>query len=101
MKRILRTAGLLAAGLACVGVSAASYMIFRKPAVAPALDIRVEMTPERIGRGKYIFTVSDCSGCHSARDFTRFGGPSVEGHVGEGMEFPKELGLPGRIASRN
>ena len=98
MKRILKAAG---AAIACVGVSAASYMVLRKPAVAPPLDIKVEMTPERIARGKYIFTVSDCSGCHSGRDFSRFGGPVREGQLGQGMEFPKELGLPGRIASRN
>jgi mono/diheme cytochrome c family protein len=94
-------AGLAIAGMACVGVAAASYMLLRKPAVAPPLDIQVEMTPERIARGKHIFTVSDCNGCHSGRDFSRFGGPVVPGQVGWGNEFPRELGLPGRIASRN
>jgi mono/diheme cytochrome c family protein len=101
MKRFWKTAGLALGGMACVGVAAASYVLVRKPAIAPPLDIKVEMTPERIARGKYIFTVSDCSGCHSARDFSRFGGPVVEGRIGEGFEFPSELGLPGRVASRN
>jgi mono/diheme cytochrome c family protein len=59
------------------------------------------MTPERIARGKYIFTVADCDGCHSGRDFKRFGGPVIEGQRGWGVEFPKEMGLPGRIAARN
>jgi hypothetical protein len=59
------------------------------------------MTPERIARGKYIFTVSDCDGCHSPRDFSRFGGPVIEGQRASGFEFPKEVRLPGRIASRN
>src|SRR5262245_39487465 len=92
MNRVLKAAGLVIGGIACVGVSAASYMVLRKPASAPALDIKVEMTPERIARGKYIFTVSDCTGCHSGRDFGRFGGPVVEGQIGQGMEFPKEMG---------
>jgi cytochrome c2 len=92
---------LAAAAAVWVAASGATYLALRQPAAARPLDLKVEMTPERIARGKHIFTVSDCSGCHSARDFTRFGGPVVQGHVGEGVEFPKELGLPGRIASRN
>jgi hypothetical protein len=101
MKRVWKAAGLVIGGIACVGVSAASYMVMRKPAIAPPLDIKVEMTPERIARGKYLFTVSDCNGCHSGRDFSRFGGPVIESQMGQGFEFPKELGMPGRIASRN
>jgi mono/diheme cytochrome c family protein len=101
MIRIVKFAGLTLAAVACVGVSGAAYLVLRKPAIAPPVDIQVEMTPERIARGKHIFAISDCTGCHSARDFSRFGGPAIEGRVGEGMEFPKELGLPGRIASRN
>jgi mono/diheme cytochrome c family protein len=92
----------LTAGAAvCVAAFGASYLLLRKPAMARPLNLKVEMTPERIARGKYIFTLADCNGCHSAREFTRFGGPVRSGHIGEGVEFPKEMGLPGRIASRN
>lgn len=101
MRRVLKAVGLVVGGIACVGVAGASYMLMRKPVVAPPLDIKVELTPERIARGKYIFTLSDCNGCHSGRDFSRFGGPPVEGRIGWGNEFPKELGMPGRIASAN
>src|SRR5215831_1166779 len=100
VRRLMKVAGLLVSGIAFVGVAGASYMLLRKPATAAPLDIRVEMTPERIARGKYIFTVSDCDGCHSGRDFSRFGGPVIPGQKGIGVEFPKELGMPGRIASR-
>jgi mono/diheme cytochrome c family protein len=101
MKRVWKAAGLVIGGIACVGIAAASYMVMRKPSMAPPLDIKVEMTPERIARGKYLFTLSDCNGCHSGRDFSRFGGPVIESQMGQGVEFPKELGMPGRIASRN
>jgi mono/diheme cytochrome c family protein len=101
MRRYLKAAGLTIGAIACAGTAAAGYMLLRKPAIAPPLDIKVEMTPERIARGKYIFTVSDCAGCHSGRDFSRFGGPVVASQAGWGNEMPKELGLPGRIASRN
>jgi mono/diheme cytochrome c family protein len=101
MKNAIKMAGLVLAGAICVGVAAASYMVFRKPAIAPPLDRKVEMTPARIARGKYLFTLSDCNGCHSGRDFSRFDGPVIESQRGQGVEFPKEMGLPGRIASRN
>jgi mono/diheme cytochrome c family protein len=94
-------AGLAIGGIVCMGAAGAGYMLVKRPAVAPPLPVKVEMTPERIARGKYIFTVSDCSGCHSGRDFSRFGGPVIESQLGQGFEFPRELGMPGRIASRN
>jgi len=59
------------------------------------------MTPERIARGKYIFALADCSGCHSARDFTRFGGPVVEHGLGKGFIFPREMGAPGLLVAGN
>jgi hypothetical protein len=88
-------------GALCVAAAGATYMVFRKPAMAPPPDVKVQMTPERIARGRYLFTVSDCNGCHSGRDFSRFDGPVIESQRGQGVEFPKEMGLPGRIASRN
>jgi mono/diheme cytochrome c family protein len=58
-------------------------------------------TPERLARGKYIFeAVADCGGCHSIRDFTRFGGPVVPGGQGKGQTI-EEAGLPGRIVAPN
>jgi hypothetical protein len=78
------------------------YLYLRKPAVAPPLAIRVEMTPERIERGRFLFQkMADCEGCHSERDFTRFGGPVTPGGLGKGFVFPAELGLPGTVVAPN
>ena len=78
------------------------YLYLRKPAMAPALAIRVEMTPERIERGRFLFQkLADCEGCHSERDFTRFGGPVIPGGQGKGVVFPPELGLPGTVVAPN
>lgn len=78
------------------------FLYWREPAMVPASDIKVEMTPQRIARGKYLFeNVSDCDGCHTPRDFSRFGGPVIVSGRGQGQVFPAELGLPGRVASRN
>lgn len=61
---------------------------------------RVLMTPERIARGKHLFEhVCDCAGCHSERDFTRFGGPTVK--LAVGWVFPGEMDLPGTIVAAN
>ena len=101
MKTIFKFLGAGVAVMATVAGSGFAYMYFRSPAIAPPSPVRVEMTAARIARGKYIFKLADCDGCHSPRDFTRFDGPVVESSRGQGLVFPKELGLPGMVASRN
>jgi len=78
------------------------FLVLRKPAMAAPSSIKVESTPERLERGKYIFEIlADCSGCHSERDFSRFGGPVVAGGLGKGAAFPPELGFPGTVYAPN
>jgi mono/diheme cytochrome c family protein len=85
-----------------VAVGGLGYLVLRKPASAAPSSIKVEITPARLERGKYIFEVlADCAGCHSERDFSRFGGPVVAGGLGKGMVFPRELGFPGKVAAPN
>jgi hypothetical protein len=69
--------------------------------VATPSYVFIARTPERLARGKYIFMLADCEGCHSQRDFSLFGGPTVPGRVGAGSVFPKEMGLPGLVAAPN
>ncbi|MBI3210763.1 MAG: cytochrome C [Candidatus Solibacter usitatus] len=77
-----------------------AYLSLRKPNAAPPSSIVIERTPERLARGKYLFeVVNDCDGCHSERDFTRFGNPVVT--RGKGFQFPAEMGLPGTVAAPN
>jgi cytochrome c2 len=98
-KRILGVLGLLIV-VAAGGVI--GYLYLRTPAMAPPLDVKVEMTPERIERGRQIFQeIADCDGCHSQRDFTRFDAPVVESGRGMGFVFPVELGLPGAVTAPN
>ena len=69
----------LAIVVAVTGTGVA-YLFLRKPAMAPASSIKVAMTEANIARGKYLFnTVCDCNGCHSEKDFSRFGGPVIPG----------------------
>ncbi len=80
-----------------------SYMMLAFPAVSDAPDLRVERTPERIERGRYLAEhVAMCIDCHSERDFSRFAGPVIEGTYGKGGEvFGKEMGLPGDFIASN
>jgi hypothetical protein len=77
------------------------YILIRRPSSAPPSKITVAMTPDRIERGQYLFsTLLDCDGCHSARDFSRLGGPVVAGKRGMGGFLPLE-GLPGEVNAPN
>lgn len=97
----LRILGFLVVAAMVTAVGGFSYLYFRKPATAPPLDVKVAITPARLARGKYLYNLADCDGCHSQRDFSRFNGPVVESGRGMGNVFPPELGLPGVVAPRN
>jgi hypothetical protein len=88
---------------ALVGVAGfISWFVMRGPKTAAASSIQVERSEARVARGKYIYEqLADCEGCHSERDYKKFGGPVLAGMSGSGSVFPKELGLPGLIAPPN
>lgn len=81
----------------------AGYVKFRLPNVGPAIDLNVVITPERVQHGEYLANhIAVCMDCHSTRDWTRFGGPMIEGTLGKGGEyFGEEVGIPGKIFSKN
>ena len=102
-KKIVRTFGYLVLALVVVAVVGALWLVLRRPAMVPPSSIKVSMAPDRIARGKYIFeSVSDCGGCHSQRDFTRFGGPEVPTGIGRGVILSDLVkGLPGVVVAAN
>lgn len=83
-----------------VGVTA---LKLKKPAVSPLWTERIEATPERLARGRYLAQhVTVCIDCHSQRDWSRFAGPVMEGSVGGGGErFGHDVGFPGEVESAN
>jgi hypothetical protein len=82
-------------------VGACLYLLVRRPSSAAPSKVRVGSSPERVERGRYLFTtLLDCDGCHSERDFTRLGGPMVAGTRGKGGQLPLE-GLPGEVYAPN
>ena len=101
LKTAVRVLGFLVAAVMITAVGGFSYFYFRKPAMAPPSNVKVEITPARLARGKYLYNLADCDGCHSQRDFSRFDGPVVESGRGRGTVFPPDMGLPGVVAPRN
>ena len=79
------------------------YLKHFLPGVGSAPEIKVEITPERIERGKYLaFHVAACMDCHSTRDWSKYSGPLVQGTLGKGGEvFDRKFGFPGKFTSKN
>ena len=81
-----------------------SYVKFALPDIAKAPDLKIEITPARVERGKYLANhVTQCVDCHTKRDFTKFAGPIDHQKLGEGGErFDQQnAGLPGVYYSPN
>lgn len=103
MKKLLKILGY---GLVIVIISIAGLLVYVKtmlPNVGPAPELKVEMTKEKIERGKYLANhVMLCMDCHSTRDWNLFSGPMVEGTEGKGGEtFNQSLGFPGQYVASN
>jgi mono/diheme cytochrome c family protein len=79
------------------------YLKLALPNVEMAPNLKVDMSPEKIERGKYLAnTVCVCIDCHSSRDWTKFAGPPVKGTFGKGGElFDEKFGFPGSYVSKN
>lgn len=90
--------------LAVVGIAGLlAYVKFALPKVDPATNLKVEATPERIARGKYLANhVNVCMDCHSIRDWSKYSGPLKEGTLGMGGDrFDETMGFPGVYFARN
>src|SRR5262252_2355461 len=101
VKTIVRILDLLVAAVMITAVGGFSYLYLRTPAMVPPSNITMDITPARLSRGKYLYNLADCDGCHSQRDFSRFEGPVVDSGRGRGTVFPPEMGPPGVVAPTN
>jgi mono/diheme cytochrome c family protein len=103
MKRLKKILVVFFLLLVVVVGGGAIYLKAFLPNVGAAPDLKVEITPERVERGKYLANhVCVCMDCHGTRDWTKFSGPPVEGSLGKGGElFDQKFGFPGAYYSRN
>ena len=68
--RIARILALVLGSVVVVAVGAGLYLYLRKPAMAPASNIRVDRSEDRVARGRYLFVnLCDCVTCHSEHNF--------------------------------
>ncbi len=103
LRRAFRIFGYLLVLLVTVIAGIVVYIKAALPNVGKAPELHVALTPEKIGRGKYLANaVCVCMDCHSKRDWTKYSGPMIETTTGMGGErFDQNAGFPGVFYSRN
>lgn len=103
MKKLLKILGFAVIALVVVLGGAVAFLALKPPKMRPASIEKVEATPARLARGRYItLHVADCLTCHSEVDGTRFGIPAKPGTEGKGgFPFTKALGIPGVVCAQN
>ena len=79
------------------------YLTSFLPSIDAPDDLVIEVTHERVERGRYLANeMMGCVGCHAQRDFTRFAGPIIEETKGSGGEhWSREMGFPGDLYAPN
>ncbi len=103
MRRVLKILGGIALVLV-VGIAVLiGWLAAKKPAMRVPSAEKIEATPERLARGKYLVeNVTHCLGCHSDAFFDRFAIPTRPGTEGQGgFVFDKKLSVPGVVQAQN
>lgn len=98
--KVLAIVLLVFVALAAIGVS---YLTLRKPAQRPAPAEKVELTPERVARGKYLVRhVGACLDCHSDRSLSAYALPfKLENEGAKGFVWDAKMDFPGTLAAAN
>lgn len=94
----------IAALVVLVPAVAFGYLSTMKPAQRPASAEKVDATPERVARGKYLVeTVIGCVDCHSDFDLKTYTFPPTPGSEYQGgFCFDKDnAGFPGKVCAQN
>jgi mono/diheme cytochrome c family protein len=101
MKTLLKIVGGLVVLLLVVAACGYGYLMFAFPKVPPPTAFKIEATPERLERGKYLNDhVVGCTTCHTKRDWTKFSGPVVADQLGRGGDL-FNLGPAGKLYAKN
>lgn len=103
MKSMLRILVILFTLLILVVCGAVAYVSLALPAIEAPKDLKVELTPDRVERGRYLAnSVCLCMDCHAQREWEKFAGPPKPGTLGAGGErFDRSMQFPGVFHSRN
>jgi mono/diheme cytochrome c family protein len=103
MKKVLKVIGYLLLLVAIAVGGLLTYVKTALPNVGEAEDLKIEYTPERIERGRYLaHSVTVCMDCHATRDWSKFSGPPTPGTLGKGGDrFDQSVGMPGVYTAKN
>ncbi|HVY45186.1 MAG TPA: hypothetical protein VHB21_04865 [Minicystis sp.] len=104
LRTLLKWTAIVVGSALLLLAAAVVFLSIKKPAQRPASAARFEATPARLARGKYVVeALADCMGCHSDRDYTRWGAPVVEARRGVGGAAFNEAnsGVPGVVCAQN
>lgn len=100
MKIAVNIIGGLVALLLVAAAAGLGYLYYAFPNV-PVATSRIEVTPERLARGKYLNDhVVGCTTCHTERDWTKYSDPVKPERLGAGGES-FNLGPAGMLYSQN
>ncbi|TKC07475.1 c-type cytochrome [Pedobacter frigoris] len=99
----LKVLAIILVSIVLIALSGGLFVNFALPNVGTAPTVKVDITPERVLRGKYLANhVAACMDCHSSRNWEQYAGPMVDGTLGGGGEkFEENMGFPGKIYSSN
>lgn len=103
MKRLLKILGVLLLLVFAIGAGVVLYITKALPNVNAPADLKVEITPERIERGRYLAnSVCVCMDCHAQRDWNLFAAPPKPGTQGAGGDrFDRSMQFPGEFYAKN
>lgn len=103
MKKLFKILGVLLVVVLLVAGCAIAYISLALPNIDAPTDLKVEITPERVERGRYLAnSVCVCMDCHSQRDWNVFAAPIKQGTFGGGGEkFDRTMQFPGEFYSKN
>ena len=83
--KFLKILGYIIGGVALITIVFVVYFNLSYPKVDPPSNEKVEVTPVRLERGKYLANhVAVCMDCHSTRDWSKYAGPIIAGTLGKG-----------------
>jgi hypothetical protein len=83
---------------------ALAYLSRIEPQQRPPSSEKIELTPERIARGRYLAeNVIGCFDCHTDRRFERWGMPPFRERLGSGASrcWDESFGVPGTVCFPN
>lgn len=103
MKWLFKVLGWLVGASVVAVAGVLVYVTQFLPNIPAPADLRVDSTPERIARGRYLaHSVCVCMDCHSTRDWTVLSGPLKPGTLGAGGErFDQSMRFPGVFIAPN